>query len=174
MPMKNTAEFICTLDLDGQQRKVSFEIDSAACNATQTTLTPTDTQGVYMAQIAGESVPVYIRTDGITRITISIRGYSYDATILRTEHQALFDVINSSPAAKNRTIRISTPMPGMLKSINVLDGDKVLKGDTLFTLEAMKMENAITTPIHGVVKHITATAGQACEKGVQLCVIEPA
>lgn len=171
--MKKQTEYICTLDLDGQHRTVSFTGDSAISAQSRIELSATEIPGVYNANVDGKLIPIHIRTDGVTRVTVSLRGYSYDATMLRSEHQALFDIINSSPAAKNRTIRITSPMPGLLKSILVKDGASVLKGDTLFTLEAMKMENAITTPIHGTVKSVTATVGQTCEKGVQLCVIEP-
>lgn len=49
----------------------------------------------------------------------------------------------------------------------------VKKGDTLFTLEAMKMENAIKSPIAGTIQHLTAQEGIAVEKGTLLCVVEP-
>ena len=51
-------------------------------------------------------------------------------------------------------------------------GKKVKKGDSLFVLEAMKMENVITSPIDGVVKVYNVKKGQAVKKGDLLMEIE--
>jgi biotin carboxyl carrier protein len=64
-------------------------------------------------------------------------------------------------------------MPGLLKAVLVKEGAIVRKGETLFTLEAMKMENSIKAPISGIVHNVTSNGGAAVEKGVALCVIEP-
>lgn len=166
-------EYSCVLELDGEKRTVALNDNSATCGSTAITLHETDNPGVYLARHNGEEIPVHVISDGVNKISISVRGYSYEANILRSEHRSLFDIINSSPAAKSRTVRIASPMPGMLKTIVTKDGAEVRKGDTLFTLEAMKMENAITSPIHGTVRNISVEEGQACEKGIPLCILEP-
>ena len=51
-------------------------------------------------------------------------------------------------------------------------GKKVKKGDSLFVLEAMKMENVITSPINGVIKVFNVTKAQAVKKGDLLVEIE--
>jgi biotin carboxyl carrier protein len=55
----------------------------------------------------------------------------------------------------------------------VSEGELVTKGQSLFTLEAMKMENAITASHAGVIRNLTAKEAMALEKGAPLCIIEP-
>ena len=51
-------------------------------------------------------------------------------------------------------------------------GKKVKKGDSLFVLEAMKMENVITAPINGTIKEFNIKKGQPVNKGDVLVEIE--
>lgn len=60
---------------------------------------------------------------------------------------------------------IKAPMPGLVLSVNVKEGQEVKEGDTLLILEAMKMENAISAPKDGIIKQITTKDGGTVEKG---------
>jgi biotin carboxyl carrier protein len=60
---------------------------------------------------------------------------------------------------------MKAPMPGLVVNILVKEGDIVKKGDTLLTLEAMKMENSIKSPADLSIKKINIQKGQALEKG---------
>ena len=95
------------------------------------------------------------------------------ATVLEDRLHALLAMLQSAPAARTRVVRITAPMPGLLKAVLVKEGAVVRKGETLFTLEAMKMENSIKAPSNGIVHNVTSNGGAAVEKGVVLCVIEP-
>ena len=53
------------------------------------------------------------------------------------------------------------PMPGMLVKLAVAEGDEVQEGQTLATVEAMKMENILKAERSGVVKKIKAAAGDS-------------
>ena len=53
------------------------------------------------------------------------------------------------------------PMPGMLVKLAVAEGDEVQEGQTLATVEAMKMENILKAERDGVVKKIRAAAGDS-------------
>ena len=67
--------------------------------------------------------------------------------------------------------KITSPMPGTILSVNVSNGSAVKKGDILFILEAMKMENEIMAPCDGTVAAVSVTKGAAVESGTLLCVI---
>ncbi len=66
---------------------------------------------------------------------------------------------------------ISAPMPGTILKVNVSNGQAVKKGDTLFILEAMKMENEIPAPCDGVVSGISVAQGASVEAGTALCTL---
>ena len=53
------------------------------------------------------------------------------------------------------------PMPGVITSVTVGVGDQVEAGQTLATVEAMKMENVLKAERRGVVKRVTAVPGQS-------------
>lgn len=56
--------------------------------------------------------------------------------------------------------KITSPLPGSVIKVLVSEGQAVKKGDTLLTLESMKMENAIMADCDGTVSKIAVTAGQ--------------
>jgi 3-methylcrotonyl-CoA carboxylase alpha subunit len=67
---------------------------------------------------------------------------------------------------------IEAPMPGKVTAVEVAAGDKVAKGQRLLTLEAMKMEHALTAPFDGIVAELNATAGVQVTEGQLLVKVE--
>jgi biotin carboxyl carrier protein len=67
---------------------------------------------------------------------------------------------------------VASPMPGIIKSVDVAVGDKVNEGDTLCILEAMKMENPIVAPASGKISEVNVSSGQSVKRGDMLIVIE--
>jgi acetyl-CoA/propionyl-CoA carboxylase biotin carboxyl carrier protein len=53
---------------------------------------------------------------------------------------------------------VRSPMPGTVVAVSVEDGARVERGDTILTVEAMKMEHKLVAPVAGIVS-ITATPG---------------
>ena len=60
---------------------------------------------------------------------------------------------------------IKADMHGTIMDTMTKKGKKVKKGDSLFVLEAMKMENVVTAPIGGVIKEFNIKKGQPVNKG---------
>lgn len=67
--------------------------------------------------------------------------------------------------------KVLSPMPGTILSIKVKDGDTVSKGQVLFVLEAMKMENEICAACDGKVAGLAVKEGESVQSRQQLCVI---
>jgi propionyl-CoA carboxylase alpha chain len=58
---------------------------------------------------------------------------------------------------------VSAPMPGLLVTVSVKEGDEVKAGDELAVLEAMKMENTLRAERNGVVAKLNFKAGESVE-----------
>jgi len=68
---------------------------------------------------------------------------------------------------------ILSPMPGKILSLSVSEGETVSKGQSLVTLEAMKMEHSMSAPFDGTVTEVSVEAGQNVMEGVTLLEITP-
>ncbi|WP_027360107.1 pyruvate carboxylase subunit B [Desulforegula conservatrix] len=86
-------------------------------------------------------------------------------------HAVWHESVERTPASESGIV-ISAPMPGMIVRYEKKEGDHVEKGDTIVVLEAMKMENAIATPVSGTVKSIGYNPGDSVQKNAVLAVIE--
>lgn len=67
---------------------------------------------------------------------------------------------------------VTVPMVGKIINVLVKVGDQVNEDDPIATLEAMKMEMPIVSPVSGVVKEIKVSVGQEVEADAVLAVIE--
>src|SRR3546814_2879229 len=56
------------------------------------------------------------------------------------------------------------PMPGLLVTLHVGEGDKVEAGQPLATVEAMKMENILRAEKSGTVKAVNAAQGDSLDR----------
>ncbi|MCL3781239.1 biotin/lipoyl-binding protein [Prolixibacteraceae bacterium JC049] len=56
---------------------------------------------------------------------------------------------------------IKAPLPGTIVKVSVREGDSVTKGQTILTMEAMKMENSVMAEVNGVIKAINVKEGDA-------------
>ena len=63
-------------------------------------------------------------------------------------------------AAPVAGVQVKSPLPGSVIKVNVSVGQAVKKGDTLLTLESMKMENPILAEQDGTVAQVAVAAGQ--------------
>ena len=69
---------------------------------------------------------------------------------------------------------ILSPMPGRITAVEVAAGETVVKGQKLVTLEAMKMEHALTAPFDGSVAGLDAKVGAQVSEGRMLVRVERA
>lgn len=108
-------------------------------------------------------------------VTVEVDGKTYQVELeLPTVHE--IPAIQSgvaAPAVKPVAAPISkpqsviangnavrAPMPGTVVQVATKAGTHVKRGDTLLSLEAMKMKNAIRSPFDGVIKEVHVSDGQ--------------
>jgi len=83
----------------------------------------------------------------------------------KDQYDVLLDKLGLSSLNSAKVSEVKAPMPGMVLKVMVAEGDEVKKGDNLFVLEAMKMENIIKSPADVVVKTVKIKPGDKVEKG---------
>ena len=87
----------------------------------------------------------------------------------------LLDLISQMGLDKKKVKKLkelSSPMPGRVLKIMVKIGDKINIGDSLLSLEAMKMENILKSDGDGIVKEIFINEEQVVDKGEVLIEFE--
>ncbi len=74
--------------------------------------------------------------------------------------------------ASGSTGAIKSPLPGVILTIDCKVGDQVKRGQKLFVLEAMKMENVIPSDRDGEVVEIKVGKGDSVLEGADLVIIK--
>jgi acetyl/propionyl-CoA carboxylase alpha subunit len=101
--------------------------------------------------------------DGDTR-WVFVNGRTYVLTAGRTASTARRR--GAQPGS------LTAPMPGTIKRVQVVEGQRVAKGDTLIVLEAMKMELPVRAVRDGTVARIACREGELVQAGVGLIEME--
>ena len=87
------------------------------------------------------------------------------------------DIDRAARAAKSHAgggpVEIVAPMPGAILAVHATVGQALEPNDPIATLEAMKMEHAVPTPVAGRVAELRARPGDQVARGDVLAVVEP-
>ena len=78
-----------------------------------------------------------------------------------TKKQAEYLAMMPEKIAPDMSNLLLCPMPGLVVSINVSEGDEVQEGQALATVEAMKMENILRAEKKCTIAKIKASAGDS-------------
>jgi propionyl-CoA carboxylase alpha chain len=106
---------------------------------------------------AGVSVQVRAIPNGFALAFRGIETMAYVYTASEAGYARLMPV----KVAANSGKQVQCPMPGLVVSIAVKEGQEVKAGDTVAVVEAMKMENVLRAEIDGTVKKIHAKPGDS-------------
>ncbi|HEV8655334.1 MAG TPA: biotin/lipoyl-containing protein [Candidatus Limnocylindria bacterium] len=123
----------------------------------------------WSVRIAGRSHEVTVLTHDPLHLLVD--GTETAASALDERAAA---AARGASAARGGRHELRAPMPGLLKTVHVAEGDVVERDAPLVTLEAMKMENELLAPARGRVVRLAAGAGTKVEGGAMLVVLEEA
>ena len=138
----------------------------------------------WTVTVDGQEIPVTLQRNGAgLRIDAGGRGLHLElsGTACRIDGAPrswrILDVPeldDQGPGHAAHGAHVRPPMNGKLERLLVQAGQTVAKGDVLFILEAMKMQNEVRSPVAGKVASIHATVGAAVEPSQVIVEIAPA
>ncbi len=161
--------------------KLSFDFNSQSIPVD---LTPSGSGQSYRARIHEKTVNVEVIQSKAGKLDLLIDGKRVTASVSSDNNKRWVTVngqtfvLTKSSGAKHRSVghdhasELVAPMPGVVRSVNLSEGDVVTKGQTLLLLEAMKMEIRVQAPRNGIVKKLFVKQGQTVEREQVLVEIE--
>ncbi|GAA3234781.1 ATP-binding protein [Nonomuraea helvata] len=125
--------------------------------------------------ISAEPYEVVLERDGV-RQTFQVARYDEDGRIY-VDHAGGCAELTPVPRLPEPVEHVApgsllAPMPGSVLRVEVEAGDRVMKGQAVLVLEAMKMEHRIAAPSDGVVSGVHVEKGQQVDAGAVLAIIQ--
>jgi propionyl-CoA carboxylase alpha chain len=114
---------------------------------------------LWTGTINGEQAAVQVRTIP-NGFALAYRGVEAKAFVY-TEREAAYARLMPVKQAADSLKHVLCPMPGLVVSIAVKEGQEVKAGETVAVVEAMKMENVLRAEIDGTVKKINCKPGDS-------------
>ena len=117
------------------------------------------TPGQPLARLTVDGMPLVMKVGKIpSGFRLRLRGADVKCHV-RTPRAAELALLMIEKLPPDTSRYLLCPMPGLVARILVAVGDEVQEGQSLATIEAMKMENILKADRRGVVKTITAVEG---------------
>ena len=137
----------------------------------------------YKFKIGGKDYAVKIGEANGRNLTVNVNGANYEVELenelaaagLRSNAEAEVSPAaapatpKAAPAGAGKTIK--SPLPGIIISINVKEGQAVTRGQKVAVIEAMKMENDILAECDGTITAIHAAKGDSVLEGADIVTI---
>lgn len=119
-------------------------------------------QPVYSLIVDGRSHESYIY-QGDDNWQVLMRGRLYPATV-EDEREKRLRAAAGGGVAETGEFHLRAPMPGLVVSIPVTEGQAVKRGHVILILESMKMQNELKSPRDGTIGRIRVRPGESVEQ----------
>jgi propionyl-CoA carboxylase alpha chain len=148
-------EIQCDVEHEGEAIAVTFE--DGARHVLRSGFTPG--MPVWAGTFDGASIAMHVRAIP-NGCELAYRGVEVKAFVY-TEREARYARLMPAKKLSGSEKSIRCPMPGLVVSIAVVEGQEVKAGETLVVVEAMKMENVLRAERDGVVSKIHVKPGDS-------------
>lgn len=138
----------CLISLDGKVFNVNFEAVSG--------------QSVYSLILEGKSYEAYVYP-GEEDWQVLLQGRLYPVQV-EDEREKRLRAAAGSRVAETGEFHLRAPMPGLVVSILIEEGQAIEKGQVMIILESMKMQNELKAPRNGIISRIRVKPGDSVEQ----------
>ncbi len=119
-------------------------------------------QPVFSLLLEGRSFEGFVYS-GEEQLEVLLMGHQYSVKV-EDEREKRLRAAGGSSVSDAGEFHLKAPMPGMVVSVPVEEGQTVEKGQVLVILESMKMQNELKAPRGGTVHRIRVRAGESVEQ----------
>lgn len=119
-------------------------------------------QPVFSLLLDGKSFESYVY-DSEEGLQVLLHGTLYQANV-EDEREKRLRAASGGGVAEREEYHLKAPMPGLVISIPVREGQQIEKGDVLVILESMKMQNELKSPRAGTVARVRIENGDSVEQ----------
>ena len=131
---------------------VSYDVDFASISG----------QPVYSLLVNNKSYEGYMYPDD-DDWEVLLQGILYSVNVEDERERRLRQALGEGPTQSGE-FHLKAPMPGLVVTIPVVNGQEVAKGDVLIILELMKMQNELKSPRDGKVSRVRVKVGASVER----------
>src|SRR4030067_1329319 len=122
---------------------------------------PVGDQPVYSLVVDGQSFDAHVYPNEDTW-QVLFHGTRFTASV-EDEREKRLRAALAGRVAEHEDYHLKAPMPGMVVSIPVQEGQTIQKGEVLVVLESMKMQNELRSPRDGKVTRLRVKIGDRGE-----------
>jgi biotin carboxyl carrier protein len=154
----------------------------------------------YLVRVTGEGPVLHVAVDGhtapmrlepvvgSTHFQITSGDLRHSAVIRRSAGEVIVTlddeqyrlrvgpavpIARRSAAGPSGMVEVTAPIPGLVVSVEVAEGDVVEQGRPVVIMEAMKMQSEMRTPMGGIVTAVHVKPGQEVMGGTVLVTVAP-
>lgn len=127
-------------------------------------------QAVYSLILNGRSWEGFVHLGEADEWQVLLHGDLYRITV-EDERERRLRARAGPPAAVGAEYTLKAPMPGLVVSILVSEGQSIRTGDVLIVLESMKMQNELKSPRDGSVLRLRVNPGDSVNQNQPLVTI---
>jgi biotin carboxyl carrier protein len=122
-----------------------------------------DGTDVHSLLLGGRSHRILATREGPQGWSLHLSGRHLRAEVLDERTRAIQEMTGGSQESGGPRALVA-PMPGLVVKVEVEPGDEVFPGQSLVTVEAMKMENELRSEHPGTVSRVAISPGDAVDK----------